>query len=75
MKAEFLENVKDALELENHDIALSDRFRDLPKWDSLAFLSLISMIDDEYDVVIDGKAFEKLHTLEDVLNEIEARKN
>lgn len=74
MKSAFLEHVKDVLEIEDRDLSLSDRFRDLGEWDSLAFLSMISMIDDEYDVVIDGKTFENLHTLEDVMNEIQARR-
>lgn len=74
METEFLKHAKVALDIEDREIAISENFRDLPEWDSLAFLSLISVIDDEYDVVIDGETFKRLNTLEDVLKEIQARK-
>lgn len=69
---EFLANVKDVLEIEDREISLDDEFRSYDEWSSLAFLSLIAMIDDEYGVILDGNRFKTLHTLRDVLNAIEA---
>jgi acyl carrier protein len=73
IEQKFLQHVQDAFEIEGSKLALSDRFRELPEWDSLVYLSLISIIDEEYNVVIGGETFKKLDTLEDVLNEIRAR--
>lgn len=69
---EFLSNVKDVLEIEDHEITLEDEFRAYDEWSSLAFLSLIAMIDDEYDVILDGNTFKSLITLGDVMKAIEA---
>lgn len=74
-KQKFIENFKDALEIEGRELALTDKFRDYPEWSSLAFLSVIAMIDDEYDVVIEGKDFKMLNTLQDIADAIERAKN
>lgn len=68
---EFLANVKDVLEIEDREIAIEDEFRSYDEWSSLAFLSLIAMIDDEYDVILDGNTFKTLITLGDVMKAIE----
>lgn len=68
----FLANVKDVLEIEDRELSLTDEFRAYDEWSSLAFLSLIAMIDEEYEVVLDGKQFKALITLEDVMKAIEA---
>lgn len=70
----FIENFKDAVEIEDREIALTDKFREYPEWSSLAFLSVIAMIDDEYDVIIEGKDFKALETLQDIVNVIERQK-
>lgn len=67
----FIENFKDAVGVEDRELALSDKFRDYPEWSSLAFLSVIAMIDDEYGVIIEGKDFRRLETLQDVLDIVE----
>lgn len=67
----FIENFKDVVEIEGRELALSDKFRDYPEWSSLAFLSVIAMIDDEYGVIIEGKDFRRLETLQDVLDIVE----
>ena len=73
MEEKFLEKFKEALEIEDREISLSDEFRHFDEWSSLAFLDLIAMIDEEYDVVIEGNDFRELATIGDVLNEIANR--
>lgn len=75
MENEFLEKFKEALEIEDRDLNLPDKFREYEEWDSLAFLSVIAMIDEEYDVLIEGKDFKKLQTIGDVWNAIKERQN
>ncbi len=69
----FLEQMQDVLDIEDRTLTLEDNFRELEEWDSLAYLSTIAMIDDEYGVVIDSKAFRELQTLGDIAKAIEAR--
>lgn len=73
MEEKFLQKFKEVLEVSDRDLSLTDHFRNYEEWDSLAFLSLIAMIDEEYDVIIDGKDFKQLQTLEDIQQAIKER--
>jgi acyl carrier protein len=70
MKEKFINSLKETLEIQNRDILLSDKFREYKEWDSLAQLSLIAMLDDEYSVAIENEKFVKLLTVEDLMNEV-----
>jgi acyl carrier protein len=74
MEEKFISLFKDTLEANNQEIILSTKFRELENWDSLTFLSVLAMIDEEYDVVIEGNDFQRLQTIEDLINEIKKRK-
>jgi acyl carrier protein len=74
MEAKFIELFKETLEIDGIDIDLNTKFRDLENWDSLMFLSVLAMIDEEYDVIIEGNDFRKLLTIEDLINEIKKKK-
>lgn len=76
MEKKFIQLFTDVLELEGYqNISIDTVFRDLDEWDSLAYLSAIAMIDEEYDVVIEGNDFKKLITIGDLINEIKRRSN
>lgn len=75
MEQHFIEKLKEVLEIEDRDLNLTDTFRDYPEWNSLNFLTLISMIDEEYDLVIEGKEFKTLQTVEDIINVIKRESN
>jgi acyl carrier protein len=70
MEELFLQKLKEILEIEDRNLLLSDKFRDYEEWNSLAFLSLIAMIDEEFDVIIEGKEFKQLETNYDILRAI-----
>lgn len=71
MKERFLASFKEALQIEDREIRLEDVFRDYEEWDSLGRLSLIAALDDEFDLQIEDKEFEKLVTVEDILTTVE----
>ena len=50
------------------------KFRELPEWDSLAYLSIIAMLDEEYGVQIEESDFKSLNTLGEIVSYIEAHK-
>lgn len=62
----FLELFKEALEIEDREVAVTDNFREFPEWSSLANLSLIAMIDEEYGVVIENARFKEISTIEEL---------
>jgi len=74
MEEKFIELFKTTLEIDGSDVTLDTKFRDLENWDSLSFLSVLAMIDEEYDVIIEGNDFRKLVTIEDLINEIKKKK-
>lgn len=73
MEQKFLQKFKEVLEAEEKEIGLEDKFREYDEWNSLAFLSLIAMIDEEFDVIIEGKDFKQLQTVADIIQAIKER--
>ena len=72
MEATFLENVKDILGIDDREIGMDDEFRSFDEWSSLAFLSLIAMLEDEYEMKVDVNRFKLLETVGDVWAEVQA---
>ena len=75
MQTKFLEMITEIFEIEDRTITMEDTFRDFDEWDSLARLSLISEIDDVYDIIIEDDSFKNLLTLNDLYTEIQKRVN
>ncbi len=73
MEEKFIEQLKEILEMENGHIQLNDHFRDYENWDSLAALSVIAMMDDEFGVVINAEDFRKLITVSDLIEAVKKR--
>ena len=69
METQFLNNFIDILDDEpNFNLELNSKFRDLDEWDSLTALSLIAMMDSEYNITISGDQLKNLETLADIFN-------
>lgn len=70
----FIEHFREALDTEEgKEIKLEDKFRDYDEWDSLRFLSVIAMIDSEYDIIIETDDFKKIETVGGLIEEINKR--
>lgn len=70
---QFLAQMQEILEIEDRTLSLDEKFRELPEWSSLAYLSTIAMIDDEYNVIISAADFRELQTLGDIARAISER--
>lgn len=68
----FIELITEALEKDPGSVQAGDAFRDYPEWDSLAHLTLISLIDDEYGLVIPRNEFTEMQTWAQVYDYIAA---
>ena len=66
MEDKFLKLVQDVLEKDENTVKIEDEFRNFDEWDSLAVLSVLAMINEEYDVTIPRNDFDKLKTLHDL---------
>lgn len=49
-------------------------FKDLDEWTSLMALSIISMVDEEYDVTIGGADIRNAKTIEDLYKVVASKK-
>lgn len=63
----FIELFAEAIERED-EIKMEDNFRDYDEWSSIAYLSVIAMMDEEYDTQIEQADFKKLRTVQDLYN-------
>ena len=75
MIAKFSDLFKEDLEIGDKEISLNDEFREYDEWDSLAYLSVIAMLDDEFEIVIETEDFKKIRTVGDLLKEVKERTN
>ena len=71
---EFIKNFADQFdETDASEIKAETVFHDLDEWSSLIALSLIAMIDEEYDVTIKGDEMRSAVTVEDLFNIVKAK--
>lgn len=64
--AEFDDTPEEVFKADTH-------FRELEEWGSLTALSIISMIDDNADVVITGADIRSCTTIEDLYNIVQSK--
>lgn len=71
---EFIDNF--AAQMEETDpaeITATTVFRDLDEWSSLSALSIIAMVDEEYDVTLKGDDMKAAKTVEDLYNTVQSK--
>ena len=73
MEEKVINALKEAMDNEEIEIQLSDQFREYEDWDSLAYLSMIAALDEEFDVEIEDEDFGELTTVEDLINAVKER--
>ena len=70
----FICLISEALEMNSEQIDKEDEFRNYEEWDSLAVLSLIAMIKQNYNITIPRKDFDELNTVSDLFEYIQAHR-
>lgn len=55
------------------EITAKTAFRDLDEWSSLIGLSVIAMVDEEFDVTLKGDDIKNANTVEDLFNTVKAK--
>ena len=72
MEEKIITAFKEAMEIEDQNVNLSDIFRDYENWSSLKELSVLAMMDSEFGVELEMKDFNKLITVDDIFNYIQS---
>lgn len=71
---EFIVNFADQFDdTEVSELSAETKFKELDEWSSLIALSVIAMVDEEYDVAIKGDDIRNAETIQDLFNVIESR--
>ncbi|MDY6301749.1 MAG: acyl carrier protein [Bacteroidales bacterium] len=71
---QFIENFTELFDETDPDtINATTQFKDLEEWSSLLALSVIAMIDEEYDVEFRGEDIRSSNTVEDLFKIVQSR--
>lgn len=62
---EFVEKFAEAIERED-EIKMEDEFRNYDEWSSIAYLSVVVLMDEEFDVQMELADFKKLRTVQEL---------
>lgn len=73
---DFIENFAAQFDETDESLINADTlFKELDEWSSLTALSIIAMVDDEYDVIIKGNDIINSNTIQDLFNIVEAQQH
>ena len=71
---EFIANFADQFDdTDASEFKAETVFKELDEWSSLIALSVIAMVDEEYDITIKGDDIRNSNTIEDLFNEVKAK--
>lgn len=71
---EFISNFADQFDDLDASVLTSEtEFKQLEDWNSLVALSVIAMIDEEYDVTLKGNDITGAKTIEDLFNTVQSK--
>lgn len=70
MEQQFLDLIKEALEIEDREPQLEDAFKTYDEWDSLSQLTLIAELDDRFEVTVTSDELKGINTLQELLDQV-----
>ena len=73
MKEKFLDAFKEALEIEEVKVEMSDVMSDFDTWDSMSRLSLIALLDEHFEIEISDDEFENMTTVQDLYDKVQTK--
>lgn len=70
----FIENFANQFDdTDSSEITATTAYRELDEWSSLTALSIIGMVDEEYDVTLKGADINTATTVEDLFNIVKTK--
>ena len=71
----FIDNLAGQFdETDRSAFAPDTKFRDIDEWSSLIALSIIAMVDEEYEVTLKGDDIKNAQTIQDIFNVVQSKK-
>ena len=71
---DFIEKFAEAIDVEATELTAETEFRNLDAWDSVAYIAVIAMMAQEYDIQIEMPTFKTLKTVGAIAEYIENNK-
>ena len=72
---EFIKNFAEQFEDTDANVFNADtKFRELDEWSSLSALSILGMIDDEYDIQLSPSEMRKTNTIQELFDLVTSKK-
>ncbi len=65
---EFIEKVKETLEVNDDNITSETGIRDFPNWSSMNALIIIAMFETDFDITLTGEDLRNCNTVTDLYN-------
>jgi acyl carrier protein len=72
-KSEFLREIETIVEADPSSLTMDDQLDSIDKWDSMAVISFISMIDMKLSIVLDDSALASCKTVGDLVRLCEGK--
>lgn len=73
---QFIEDFENAVEdVEPGSLSANTAFKSIEQWDSLSVLTLIAMVDADYDVRLKAKELKQVDTLSDLFSVVESKRS
>lgn len=70
----FIQNIASALEDESiKELGINVKLEDIEGWDSFAIMTVIAMIDEEYNLIVSGYEISKIDSLQQLFDLIQSR--
>ena len=71
---DFIANFADQFDdIDVNDIQATTVFKELDEWSSIIALSVISMVDEEYEVTLKGEDIRNANTVEGLFNVVKSK--
>jgi len=71
---DFIENLIDLFDDTDAELITAEtRFKELEEWSSLLALSVIAMVNEEYDTELKGDDIRRSDTVQDLFNVVESK--
>lgn len=71
---DFIKNFADQFEETHQDVFSPEtNYRDLDEWSSLVALSVLAMIDEEYDVQLKGEEMRSTNTIQELFDLVSSK--
>jgi acyl carrier protein len=66
-KKEFLNHIEEIIEADPDTLTGGEMLTELKKWDSLAIVGFIAMVDEKFGITLPGKAIQQCKSIPDLV--------